>query len=264
MKRLAGGFLAVAFLCTTTGAQGVISDIFSGKLVNPKAGAWAWYDIDGGRTEDGAVIRLGTMRLAIVSEEKVRDKQGYWLELEYVPSMGYPSIYKMLLTGPANDPANVHKVFRREGLEKKQEVSLRPKGNSDEEKAKPSNSKNQDSAADTSPGPTKESERKLVAEEDIPTAGGSLHAQHYEVVEGDTKLEIWLNESVCPMGIVKMNSEEGSLLLRNYGTGGPDARSVIDEKPPTPGKDAKGGVKVDVRVEKTPDKASGNKPSKGQ
>jgi len=112
MKYLAGGFVALAFLCAAAQGQGVISDVFSGSLVNPKVGAWAWYDINGGRTADGGVIRLGAMRLAIVGEEKVRDKQGYWLEMEYVPSVGYPSVYKMLLTGPAKDPANVHKMFR--------------------------------------------------------------------------------------------------------------------------------------------------------
>jgi hypothetical protein len=112
MKCLAGGLVALAFLCAAAEGQGVISDVFSGSLVNPKVGAWAWYDINGGLTADGGVIRLGAMRLAIVGEEKVRDKQGYWLEMEYVPSVGYPSVYKMLLTGPAKDPANVHKMFR--------------------------------------------------------------------------------------------------------------------------------------------------------
>jgi hypothetical protein len=264
MKYFAGGFFALAFLCAAAQGQGVISDVFSGSLVNPKVGAWAWYDVNGGLTADGGVIRLGAMRLAIVGEEKVRDKQGYWLEMEYVPSVGYSSVYRMLLTGPAKDPANVHKMFRREGLEKKQEVSLKSENNDEKEKAKPSEGKKDDNAAATAPEPAKEPERKLAGEEDIATAGGEVHAQHYEVADDNGKIDVWLNESVCPMGIVQMKSEDGNLLLRNYGSGGPDARSVIDEPPPTAGKDAEGGAKVDVRVEKEPKRTTPPKPSKGR
>jgi hypothetical protein len=39
---------------------------------------------------------------------------------------------------------------------------------------------------------------------------------------------------------------------------------VIDEPPPTAGKDAKGGVKVDVRVEKEPKRTTPPKPSTGR
>jgi hypothetical protein len=264
MKCFAGGFAALALLCSAAQGQVVISDVFSGNLVNPKVGAWTWYDINGGLTADGGVIRLGAMRLAIVGEEKIRDKQGYWLEMEYVPGVGYPSVYKMLLTGPAKDPANVHKMFRREGLEKKQEVSPKPDGNDQKDEAKPSEEKKDDGAAATPPEPAKDPERKLAGEEDIATAGGKVHAQHYEVADDNGKIDVWLNESVCPMGIVQMKSEDGSLLLRNYGSGGPDARSVIDEPPPTAGKDAAGGVKVDVRVEKEPKQTALPKPSKGK
>jgi hypothetical protein len=264
MKCLAGGFVALALLCSAAQGQGVISDVFSGSLVNPKVGAWAWYDINGGLTADGGVIRLGAMRLAIVGEEKVRDKQGYWLEMEYVPSVGYPSVYKMLLTGPAKDAANVHKMFRRDGLEKKQEVSLKSDSNDEKEKVKPSEGKKDAGAAAVSPEPVREPERKLAGEEDVATAVGKVHAQHYEVADRGSKIDVWLNESVCPMGIVQMKSEDGSLLLRNYGSGGPDARSVIDEPPPTAGKDAKGGVKVDVRVEKEPKRTTPPKPSTGR
>jgi hypothetical protein len=264
MKRFGGGFFALTLLCFAAQGQGVISDVFSGSLVNPKVGAWAWYEINGGAAPDGGIVRLGTMRLAIVGEEKVGDKQGYWLEMEYVPSVGYPSVYKMLLTGPAKDPANVHKMFLREGIEKKQEVSLKSEGQDKKGKADPPKGKKDDTAAVTPPEPATEPNRKLVDETDITTASGVVHAQHYEVSGGDGKMDIWLNESVCPMGIVKMKSAEGSLLLREYGAGGPGARSVIDDPPPTAGKDAKGGVKVDVRVEKEPKPAPPPQPSKGK
>ena len=262
MKRVAACVLLLALSCATAQGQGVISDVFSGKLVNPKVGAWAWYDVTGDQTEDGGTVQLGKMRLAIVGEETVKGKQGYWLEMEYIPSLGYPSIYKMLLTGPADDPANVQKVFRRDGTEKKEEVPVKPEGKE----------KDKDKAEQSPAKPKPEPERKLVGEEDIATSRGNvqgggasvtLHARHYEVVDGDSTLDIWLNESVSPMGIVQMKSAEGGLLLRDYGTGGPYARSVIDEPPPTANENPKGGVKVDVRVEKEPKKIPSTKPTKG-
>jgi hypothetical protein len=226
----------------------LLGDVFSGKLVNPKVGAWAWYDITSGKAESGGAAQLGMMRLAIVDEEKVKGKQGYWLEMEYVPSIGYPSIYKMLLTGPADDPANVHKVFRREGNTGKEEVPLP----SDAEKA---------AAPDAA-----KSDRKLVGDEDVKTPGGTLHAQHYQVTEGGESLDVWIDESVSPMGIVQMKSGDGALVLRDHGNGGREARSVIDDAAPKPN-DSKGGVKVDVRVEKPSNKKdavkSEGKPSKG-
>jgi hypothetical protein len=264
MKCFGGGFFALALLCFAAQGQGVVGDVFSGRLVNPKVGEWAWYEINGGATSDGGVVRLGIVRLAIVGEEKVLDKQGYWLEMEYVPSIGYPSVYKMLLTGPAKDPANVHKMFRREGLDKKQEVPLKPESHDGKGKAGSSKGKKDDTAAATPPEPATEPDRKLAGEDDIATAGGNIHAQHYEVADNSGKMDIWLNESVCPMGIVKMKSTEGSLLLREYGAGGPGARSVIDDPPPAAGKDAKGGVKVDVRVEKEPKPATPPETSKGK
>ena len=263
MKRVAACVLLLPFFCAIAQGQGVISDVFSGKLVNPKAGAWAWYDVTGAQTEGGGTVQLGKMRLAIVGEETVKGKQGYWLEMEYIPSLGYPSIYKMLLTGPADDPANVQKVFRRDGTEKKEEVPLKPEGKK----------KDRDKAEESPPEPKQEPERKLVGEEDIATSGGNvqgrstsvtLHAQHYEVVDGNATLDIWLNESVSPMGIVQMKSGEGGLLLRDHGTGGAYARSVIDEPPPTAKENPKGGVKVDVRVEREPKRTTPAKPSKGR
>jgi hypothetical protein len=229
MRRVTMCFLLMMFLCLAASAQGVLGDVFSGKLVNPQVGAWTWYDISGGVTDKGEPLQLGMMRLAIVGEEKVGGKQGYWLEMQYVPSVGYPSIYLMLLTGPASDPANVHKMFRREGTGKKEEIPVADSNDAIAEGAKP------------------EDKRKLLGEEDVKTPTGDVHSQHYEVAEGGDKLDIWLSESVCPMGIVKMNSGEGGIMLRNHGTGGNDGRSVIDDPAPTSGD---GGVKVDVKVEK--------------
>lgn len=266
MKRVAACVLLLAFFCSMAKGQGIISDVFSGKLVNPKAGAWARYSVTKGKAEPGRWDLVGTIRLAIVGEEKVGDKPGYWLETEYVPSVGDPSVCKMLLTGPANDPANVHKVFRREGLEKKQQLPIKPEGDDKKGRSAPPEGKKDDSAV-APPKPAKEPDGKLVVGEGesvFRIVSGVIVAQHYEAKNGDKKIDLYMNESVCPMGIVRLESEDGNLLLDDYGTGGPGARSVIDDPPPAAGKNAKESVKVDVRVEKEPKRTTPAKPSKGR
>jgi len=203
-------------------AQGVISDVLTGKLVNPEKGAWAWYDLSDATSQQNLV-----MRMAIVDEEKVLFKQGYWLELEIVPMIGYRSVFKMLVTGPASNPRNLHKVLVREGLGSVEEMPV--------------------SREDAKDDAVSEPERKLLGKEELTLRDGSkIQTEHFELVEGDEKVEVWLNDEVRPMGIVRMLSSAGELKLRNYGIGGQDARSVIDDPLPA-GMDRKGeDMKVEV------------------
>jgi hypothetical protein len=238
MKRSIALTVLGLLACSLAWSQAVIGDVLAGKLVKPKTGAWAWYDLTDSASDSHFLVRL-----AIVGEEKVAAKDGYWLELEVVPAVGYESVYKMLVTGPANDPANVHKILRRDGLGKPEEVPTEPekeKGkDAKEPKAKPE---------------AKEAEKTLVGEEEIKTIGGAMRAQHYELKAGDGKSELWTNEEVAPTGVVQMKSPEGTLLLRNYGTGGADANSVIDAPRIKGEKDKEPGVKVEVHVDKAPAK----------
>jgi len=124
--------LGVAFACACTGvaAQGIMSDLMNGKLINPEVGAYAWYSL-----KDTVTGREFFLRQAIVGEERVKRKTAYWLETELVPRVGFPSVYKMLLTGPASDPKNVHRLIVREGDGVVQEVVLDDveRGGADEE-----------------------------------------------------------------------------------------------------------------------------------
>lgn len=207
--------------CGTCFAQGVMSDVLTGKLVNPEKGAWAWYDLS-----DTASDQKLVMRLAIVDEERVGLKKGYWLELEVVPMLGYRSVFKMLVTGPASDPRNLHKVLVREGLGSVQEMPVA-----------------KDEAKGESPP---EAERTLVGKEELALRDGSkIDCEHYELAEGGDKVEVWLNDKVRPMGIVRMSSSAGDLTLRNYGLGGQDARSVINDPLPA----GLGGQGEEMKVE---------------
>ncbi|HUW61773.1 MAG TPA: hypothetical protein VMZ06_12300 [Candidatus Bathyarchaeia archaeon] len=211
--------------CGVSTAQDVMGDVLMEKLVKPTNGAWAWYDLSDA-TSDQAFL----MRLAIVGEERVGMKQGYWLEIEIVPIIGYRSVYKMLVTGPASDPKNLHKVLQRVGRGDVEEVPV-----------------DTDAAKEEKPAP--EPERKLVGEEEVTIRDGSaLKVEHYQVTRDGQSVDIWLNDEVRPMGIVKQVTPSGEFKLRNYGVGGQDARSVINDPLPAGLGEKIEDMKVEVGV----------------
>lgn len=202
VKRFLVFILVVAAL--PAAAQGM-NDLIAGKLVDPKVGQWAWYDL----TDKGMTAKF-SVRQAIVGEEKVSGKKGYWVELEIVPEIGYRTIYKMLLTGSANDPKNIHKIMMRQEPEDVETVSPQE--------------------ALEGVKPVAEPQRELIGEETIATANGPVPTQHYRVEGESGGLEVWINEKIPPTGIVRMKSPSGEMLLRAYGEGGESAASAIDVK----------------------------------
>lgn len=206
------------------GAQGVLSDIMSGALINPKVGVYAWYEL-----KDNESGRKLFMRQAIVGEKEVNGKTGYYLETEVVPEVGFPIVYKMLLTGPATSVENVHEIMVREGMQPPENLPL------DVLKAETG----QD-AKDT---------RTSSGMEKLATPAGDLEAEHFVIEEAGGKTEVWVNDEIRPMGIVKLVSPEGDLLLTRHGEGGPDAESAMDRTAPEGKAD-----EVTVRVDASPKK----------
>lgn len=197
-------FLVLLVLCTgsgVAGAQGMMSDVMSGKLVNPQVGAFAWYNLN-----DVSTGKTYFLRQAIVGTERVKRKEAYWLETELIPKVGYPSIYKMLLTGPASNPRNVHRLLVREGTGVVQEVSLDANGDAPE---------------------AEEAPRTLAGTETIALPSGSIEAEHYIIGDGDEKTELWVSEAVPPLGVVRMKTAQGELSLQRYGVGGKDGESAL-------------------------------------
>jgi len=221
---LLSGFVASA-------QQNVIGDVLTGNLVKPKEGQWAWYDL-----KDATTGLHYSLRQAIVGSEKVGGKTGYWVELEIAPVVGHKTVYKMLLTGPASDPKHLHRVIAREGLAAPQELQLAGEP--------------EDKDAKRAAAPRQES----LGTEDIETQNGVINAEHLRVTTEDKVSEVWVNEKVRPMGIVRMLSPEGELVLRSYGEGGDDARSIIDDDAAMSEGRAVPEPKVEVRVggEKVP------------
>ena len=177
-QRVLPSFL-ILLLATQAGAQGILSDLMAGKLVKP---------------------------------EKVKRKNAYWLETELLPRVGFPSVYKMLLTGPADDPENIVRLIVREGQGVPQEIEV-----------------------DRSQKPTRK-ENVPRAEKGVDTVtypGGRIEAQHYIVNENGSKTELWVSDEVAPMGLVRMRNLQGELLLQRHGVGGKDGQSALPQFGPS-------------------------------
>jgi len=207
--RACTALVLLASLAVPAFAQGAVGDFLTGKLVAPEVGQWAWYDLTDEETGAKFVVRQ-----AIVGKEKVGRKTGYWVETEIMPTLGFPSMFKMLLTGPASDPANIHKMVRQQGTEPPELVPV-PKPD-DPGKAKP------------------KPKRMTVGEEEVETLSGQISCEHAVIITGDRSVDVWTNKKVLPTGIVRMKSPEGELILRNHGTGGENAQSKIKMAPGAP------------------------------
>jgi len=212
MKRVLTTVLAAAVVSATAAAQGFVADVLAGKLVDAKVGQWAWYNL-----ADRAGGARYVVRQAIVGREKVgRRKTAYWLEIEVVPVVGYTSVYKMLLTGPAGDPQNVHKVILKQGIDPPREIPQNPETETDKQEA-------EKQAEQPKP------ERTSLGMEDVQTPLGKVRAEHFQVTEGERTMDLWISKDVLPTGIVRMRSPDGELLLRSQGVGGEYGESVLDE-----------------------------------
>ncbi len=197
--------IMLVMLCGSVMAQGALSDIMSGKLINPEVGVFAWYDL-----KDAATGQRLFMRQAIVGKKQVGSQTGYYLETEVMPEIGFPIIYKMLLTGPASDPANVHEIVVKDGMHPAETLPVNML----------------EDAVENDEPETRESQ----GVETVSTPAGAVEAEHFLISKNDAQTELWVNDDIRPMGIVKMVNADGELVLNRFGTGGPDAESALDRK----------------------------------
>ncbi|NLN92136.1 MAG: DUF3108 domain-containing protein [Candidatus Hydrogenedens sp.] len=196
--------LAVAF---SAAGQGVFQDIMAGTLINPEKGVYSWYELKD--AEDGRTLFV---RQAIVDEKKVQGKKGYYLETEIIPEVGFPVIYKMLLTGPATQKENVHEIIVREGFNEPEKIALDSLESPDDDQA--------------------EAVRTSLGTETVVTPAGEIQAERFSIEQAGETTEVWISDSVRPMGIVKMISQDGELLLSRSGQGGEDGESALNRLAP--------------------------------
>lgn len=225
-QRVLPGFL-ILLLASQAGAQGILSDLMAGKLVKPEVGAFAWYTLTDSTTNQEYFLRQ-----AIVGVEKVKRKDAYWLETELVPRVGFPSVYKMLLTGPADDPDNIVRLIVREGQSVPQEIEV-------DRSQKP---------------PRKQDVPRAERGTDIVNyPGGQIEAEHFIVNENGGKTELWVSDAVAPMGLVRMRNPQGELLLQRHGVGGKDGQSALPQFGPPEGDGAE-AAEVAPKEEEKPNR----------
>jgi hypothetical protein len=196
-------FIIMCLGGVTAHGQGMLSDMMSGKLVKPEVGAFAWYNLT-----DSATKQAYFLRQAIVGTERIKRKTAYWLETELVPKVGFPSVYKMLLTGPASNPKNVHRLLLREGQGGVQEIEVDRTQRGEEGSEVPRTSKGMES---------------------ITLASGEIETEHFVIDDPEGEIEIWVSDLVKPMGLVRMITPLGELMLQRYGVGGKDGESAFPE-----------------------------------
>jgi hypothetical protein len=213
--------------------QGMLGDVLAGKLIDPENGVYAVYDLIDESTDQRFLLRQ-----AIVGEEMVKGEQGYWVEVEITPELGFPIVYKALLTGPANDPKNIHRIVLQQGNETP--VDVPAESLASEEKKAPA--------------------RLSKGMESLETPSGTLEAEHFvlsDLDDPEVHTEVWINDDVRPMGVVRMVSANGELRLRRFGQGGPDAATAIrGTAVPLDAPEARPKADVKVRVESAPPEAT--------
>lgn len=225
MRGIAVGCLSV-ILALSAHAQGFAGDLLAGKLIKPRVGQWSWYDLHDSKNNARYVVRE-----AVVGEEKVGKDTGYWLEIEIVPEVGYKTVMKALLTGPASDPRNIKRVIFKNGLDPVQELPV---------------------DANAAPVDESRAKRESVGSEDVQTLSGAIRAERFKVTENGVTSEVWINKEVLPTGIVRLQSANGEWILRNHGFGGKDGESVLPgsaESTPPQGENEEAPIRAEISVE---------------
>lgn len=206
MGRVAWWMLLVCAAGSAHAQSGVVGDLLAGKLVKPKVGQWARYVVTDAK-EGGKFL----VRQAVVGEERIgRGKKGHWVELEVTPQVGFVVIYRMLLTGPANNPKNLRALVFKNGPNPAEHIEINP-----------------DDAEEDTP----KRKRKSVGLEQVETPSGFIQAERFDVTGDDKTISVWISEDVKPSGVVKMRTPDGEMLLSNYGVGGDFAKTRITEIP---------------------------------
>lgn len=199
-------FVLIIFLfLPETFAQSFMEDLFSGKLISSEPGVWAIYKITDKTTHTSLILRQ-----AITGIEKIDEKTtGIWLESEIIPLEGFPSVYRVLISYDSNGKEKIHKIVVREGADTPQNIdaSTLPDADTNEDKS---------------------SKKKLIGEEEVQYENGKIKAKHYKIEENNKSKEVWLNDEVKPLGLVKLSTNEGDMILIKFGKGGDESKSALD------------------------------------
>ena len=218
---LAAAITVAAFLPTTALGQGLSASGATPLAVDLKkvpVGSWAEYTMNVSNGTPGGVNMKS--RWALVA----RDDKGSTLEMSVDGQLAGPPAGKMtmkmvLAPDPIAAEKPVKQLIMQMGGQDPMEMPLTLPGAPQQKFEKPD-------------------PKKLVAKEDIKVAAGSFKASHYRDNTPTGTVDIWINEGVNPLGIVKVVSKP------KPGATGPGGQPVppVTMELSARGKDAKSAI----------------------
>jgi hypothetical protein len=167
-------------------------------------GSWAEYGVSMGP-------QTGKLRWALVA----RDADGATVEMTTETPRGKIAMKIIMVLDPVNSPNPIKKIVTQEGDKDPMEMPPMMMANAKFQKPDP---------------------KKLVGKESVKVSGGTFKASHYRDEIESATIDIWINESVPPFGIVKQtvlpkaSQQLGTMELVAHGK---DAKPVIT-KPAKP------------------------------
>ena len=191
-----------------------------------KVGAWTKYKITSAKPEEEH--SPSTLKLSLVGEEKTKGQNLFWFEIDMTDQNGDRDIIKYLTK---LDELNTQKGYMSIIFKHNDEPAVEYEFEIPEEQP--------EYQAETTYSNETSKERKqetstpnfTVDEQTITVPAGTFKCKHFVTVneENGEKTEVWVSSKVPLMGIVKMVSDDGEMVLTAYDTKG--AKSAITETP---------------------------------
>ena len=157
---------------------------------NPVVGTGGAYRIDGSEGYQGDI------QIAIVAQEAVDGKDGYWLEMSMAdPRSKQPILAKQLMVRDG-DTAEVRRMII--ALPGQEPIEL------------PIATMHQSPRGEQPADVRKQADR--IGVEDITTPAGTFTCEHYQLRDGGG--DVWVSDKVAPWGLVKMTGRTNMILVR--------------------------------------------------
>lgn len=195
-------FIQILVTCQNVSSQEILENLLELIPLEPELGSWSLYEV-----KDKSTNTTLLLREAITDEEIVESTKCFWLETEVIPTIGFPSVYRFLIQPEKEGRHKILKIVAREGANLPETYNHNSIPRAEE---------------------NKKFRKKLIDEGIIEYKSGKIEAKHYNIKTEDKEIDIWVTPKVKPLGIVKLNSKDGEMLLVKFGKGGVESKSTLE------------------------------------
>ncbi|HOK08128.1 MAG TPA: hypothetical protein PLT82_01975 [Candidatus Hydrogenedens sp.] len=224
--------LSSFFLTFNIHSQDFLEGLLSGKIISSEPGVWAIYEILDKISNTHVLLRQAITGTEVVD----KDTNALWLESEIIPLEGFPSVYRFLISYDSKGKETIHKIIVREGAEPPKNIDVT-------------------TISDSSKDNNLSQKKKFINEEEVTYKNGKIKSKHYKIENNGQIKDIWLNDDVKPLGIVKLTTNDGEMTLIQYGKGGNEGKSSLDFQ-------GKTNLPQQMQESTHVDVSTGNKPTK--